>query len=69
MNRFLLFTGLTYYPCGGWSDFANSFVVLQEAFDEVERIRAIQAYGDGWQNWWQIVDFQLGKIVSEGSFQ
>lgn len=31
MNRFLLFGGNTYYPCGGGDDFIRTFSTLEEA--------------------------------------
>ena len=31
INRFLLFAGTTFYPCGGWNDFIASFETLHDA--------------------------------------
>lgn len=31
MKRYLLFSGTTYYPCGGWADFQGDFDTIEEA--------------------------------------
>lgn len=36
MKRFMLFTYSNYYPCGGMSDFHNSFNTLEEIPDHVK---------------------------------
>jgi hypothetical protein len=57
MKRYLVFDGDHYYPCGGWSDFRMDFDTLEEARASTTKT------GFGW---WQIVDFNEGKIVEEG---
>ncbi len=47
MKRFLLFDGDTYYPAGGWHDFAGSFDTLDEAQAEAKNRGA---------DWFHIVD-------------
>ena len=54
MKRYLLFSGYTYYPDGGWEDFRGSFRTLEEAKEAT-----LEAPGD----WWQIVDTDTGKLV------
>lgn len=53
LKRYLLFAGLSYYPKGGWGDFAGSFDTLTEAL-------AIRRGAD----WWHVIDSQTGKIVA-----
>ena len=51
MKRFLLFQGLSYYPCGGVYDFINSFDTFEEATSQSKE-------DIDWQN---ILDVQTGK--------
>ena len=51
LKRYLLFCGGTYYPYGGWDDFAGSYDSLEQA----EKA----AYDD----WWHIVDSDTGEII------
>jgi hypothetical protein len=46
-SQYLLFSGDSYYPLGGWGDFIGSFPSVDEA---LLRVRTLT--GD----WWQIVD-------------
>jgi hypothetical protein len=56
MKRFLLFTGMGYYPRGGWSDFVGVFDSLEEA-----KNRGRQTNDD----WYQVVDTETMKEVEE----
>lgn len=53
MKRFLLFSGPTYYPGGGWGDFVRDFDTLAEATAFAQG----QLHGDGgWIDWAHVVD-------------
>ena len=55
LKRFLLFSGMNYYPAGGWEDFKASFDIKGDAM----------VSGDSFKNedWFEIVDIQTGEIV------
>lgn len=57
LKRFLLFTGPTYYPCGGWGDFKESFDTEQEAKDYL-------LTNHKFDDWWEIVDTTTLEAVS-----
>ena len=57
-----MFTGDTYYPSGGWRDFKGSFDLVEEAEEEVRRMRNDKELGF---DWFQIVDVQMKGTVSE----
>ncbi len=59
MNRFLLFDGDNYYPCGGWGDFRGAYDTLDEAIKAAESCE--QSF-----SWWHIVDMETLQIVKEG---
>jgi hypothetical protein len=40
MNRYVVFGGDYYYPCGGWSDFRSSWERPEDACAEAERLVA-----------------------------
>lgn len=54
LNRYLVFCGQLYYPCGGWDDFVSSHKSLEEA--EIKR----QAIHDKISDWSHIVDISDG---------
>lgn len=54
MNRFLLFTGDTYYPSGGWRDLAGQFDSIESAEESAEGLDP---------DWWEIVDTEAGEVV------
>lgn len=56
MKRFIVFTGLTYYPSGGWKDFEKSFDTLIGALEYVAKCEGF--------DWYQIVDIEEGRVVS-----
>ena len=60
MKRFAVFCGESFYPVGGWRDFAGWF-------DTKEAAQAAQQGGqlDKVQDWYQIVDLTTGEIVDE----
>ena len=39
MDRFMLFGGMAYYPCGGWQDYIGSYPSLGKALEK----------GNGWE--------------------
>lgn len=57
MKRYLLFTGGSHYPKGGWEDFHGSYDTTAEAW---------QAAANSELDWWHIVDTETMAIVSEG---
>lgn len=56
MKRYLVFKFNTYYPEGGWSDFAASFDTFDEALEFLVGIRHDHE---------QIVDGTTGEILHE----
>lgn len=54
MKRFLIFSGLTYYPCGGFQDFKGSFDTY------VEALEFCVSHPDDWH---QIVDSTTSTLV------
>ena len=55
MKRFLLFSGDSYYPSGGWSDFDKDFDTVDEAKSHIVQNR---------EDWYEIVDSTTGEIVN-----
>lgn len=58
MNRFLLFAGDHYYPAGGWVDFKDSFLTLENAKDAAAKTYARE-------DWYHIIDTETGEIVDQ----
>jgi len=56
-KRFVLFAGDTYYPCGGWDDFKDSFSTM------VEAVEAARAWIDSGGSWAHVVDLETGERV------
>lgn len=57
MKRFLLFTGMAFYPSGGWDDFKGDFKSQDEA--HTEAMALYEGLPDGLDKtyyWAQIVD-------------
>ncbi len=52
---YMLFTGYSYYPSGGWNDYAGSYSSEKEALEA-----AANREGD----WWHIV--YDDKIIADG---
>lgn len=52
-KRFVLFAGSTYYPSGGWDDYAGSADTLQDALEVGEKID---------EDWWHVVDLETGEV-------
>lgn len=59
MKRYLVFSGLKYYPSGGWGDFHSSYEDRIEAFKCAQQIKAVE----GWGTWAHVVDIELMAIV------
>lgn len=59
MKRFAFFTGMDYYPNGGWDDFVSSYDTLEEAKSQFVEMLGIV----GSQNWGHVVDLTIGEIV------
>lgn len=60
---FLVFTGMEYYPSGGWEDYAGTGNTLEEA-------RAVaETKSDGSDDWYHIVDAVVGQVVESGYIQ
>jgi hypothetical protein len=58
VKRYLLFSGDTYYPSGGWQDFVDSFDTQEEA-DARGRIERSNGH-----DWYHVVDAQTGNRVT-----
>jgi len=57
MKRYLVFACDSYYPRGGWNDFAGTHDSLPEAL-----ICAANAHCD----WWHVIDTQTMTVVEFG---
>lgn len=44
MKRYLLFTGIKFYPCGGMCDFAGDYDTKEEAMQVFEREPGMTGY-------------------------
>jgi hypothetical protein len=55
MNRYLLFAGDHYYPCGGIRDYVGAFS---------NKVDAINAVVD--KDWWHVLDTETMTIVTYG---
>lgn len=58
MKRFLLFVGVYYYPGAGWQDYCGSYRTEEEA--------KAAAIAKPSEDWVQIVDSDIEKVVLEG---
>ena len=67
MKRYLLFSGYSYYPSGGWRDFKGSFDGLEEALQAGHKCMQQPDPGctaaDG--PWCHVVDSATGEKVHE----
>lgn len=57
MKRYLLFSGATYYPGGGWEDFVGDYDTPEEIQVGVESLPRYQ--------WWHIVDTETKAILEK----
>jgi len=57
MKRFMLFMGATYYPGGGWDDFAGWFDTYKEAVDHFKEKQTAE--------WFHVIDTNTGEPYSE----
>lgn len=77
-NRYLLFSGVYYYPNGGWLDFTSAHRTIEEAraahYKSVEDEKAAherwlndknEPYASVEEYWAQVVDSSTLKIVWE----
>jgi len=60
---FYVFTGMQYYPSGGWGDFIGTADTLDAARAHAETA------ADGSDDWYQIVDASSLKVVEEGGLE
>ena len=52
MNRYLLFSGEAYYPCGGANDLQGSYATMVECMQS-----------DGvFTDWWNVLDTRSGRV-------
>lgn len=65
LKRYLLFLGGSFYPQGGWNDFAGSFDGLREAREAAAREARLREDSDGIEAWWHVVDSLTGREVAE----
>ena len=68
MNRFLLFTGMTYYADGGANDFIGSFENIEDAEMAGKNMCDKEQKGVFADDWWHVFDLESKKIVSECGF-
>jgi hypothetical protein len=54
-DKYLVFSGYSYYPDGGWNDYDGAFSTLEEAKDSVKDF--------DYQQWAHIVDANSEEIV------
>jgi hypothetical protein len=54
VKRYLLFSGSSYYPCGGWDDFRGDYDSRDAAIGQ-----GAKSLGD----WFHVVDLETGKEV------
>lgn len=59
--HYLLFTGIGYYPNGGWFDFHSAYDNLDSAVAVGKADPAANAADGGW---WHVVDVESLKIVA-----
>lgn len=62
MKKFLVFAFMDYYPYGGWNDFRDSFVTLDEA---ITYVKTVVAKNEDFTNF-QIVDIENKKTKQWG---
>lgn len=55
MKRYLVFSGDTYYPAGGWNDFRGDFDTEEAALAAVDRKRF---------DWWHVIDATTGQEIA-----
>lgn len=56
IRRYMVFSGFTCYPQGGWDDYRGAYYTVEEAVEAAER-------DPGRPDWWQIVDIEILEIV------
>jgi hypothetical protein len=52
VNRYLLFAGDNYYPCGGMDDFVGHYSTMAELVANI-----------GQEDWFNILDTKTGRII------
>jgi len=65
MNRYLLFSGDTYYPCGGAEDLRGDFDTKSECCEKFDKIksRCVSRHADPDDLWGHVFDTQSNEIV------
>lgn len=64
LQPFVLFGGTTYYASGGWRDMQEHYPDLESAWAAAQEL-----IKSDWFDWWQIVDLNLGSVVSQSVSQ
>lgn len=64
MKPFVLFGGDVYYACGGWLDLQGDYTDLESAWAAAQTLFEAEKI-----QWWQIVDLNLGIVVSKSAGQ
>lgn len=57
MKRFLLFSGVDYYPCGGVNDFEGSFESMGAIVQQISQWKS----DDNLPDWCNALDTETGK--------
>lgn len=64
VERFVLFVGAVYYPCGGWGDFESSHATAEAA--ELNGYKVCNDPSGIQNDWFQVIDLHTGKEVAHG---
>ena len=65
MNRYLLFSGQTYYASGGWRDFAGDYASADDAVADGRAGCVPDGHGDCRKpDWWHVVDGESGRVIA-----
>ena len=67
LKIYALFAGFTYYPSGGWDDFQESWLTLDQAKAAVVKNQEEARDKFNRWEWWHVVDLASGMKVFEGN--
>lgn len=66
MNKYLIFTGLAYYPDGGISDLKGSYETLSKCEEMINKYRKENPSYSG-DFWYQIVRYEDMSLIEWGA--
>lgn len=65
MNRYLLFSGPSYYANGGWRDFVGDYASADDAVAAGRAGCVPDGHGDcSKPDWWHVVDGESGRVIA-----